>query len=109
MPPDSLPAGLSPKRPSPVPRSKSPMRLARSCRPEAEQAAEKIHIFVHRKGRVEVLTQPLRHVGDPRAGCPPVPGVPHVAVEHFDRSDLDVARAGDQVEEAWTCRRRPVR
>jgi hypothetical protein len=69
-------------------------------RVEAEQPPEKIDIFIHRKSRVEVLPQPLRHIGDPRAGRPSAPGVPHVAAEHFDRAGLDLARARDEIEES---------
>src|SRR5208337_2004430 len=54
--------------------------------PKPEKAAEEIHVFEHREGRVEVLSQALRHVGDPRPGGAPVCEVAHVAAEHFDRS-----------------------
>ncbi len=69
-------------------------------RPVAEQSAEKIDVLGHRQVRVEVLPQPLRHIGDPWAGQRPVSGVFHVAAEHLDRSALDHMRASDERQEA---------
>ena len=68
--------------------------------PVAEQTAEKIHVLHHREDRVEVLPQPLRHIGDPRAGQRPVSDVLHVAAEHLDLSALDRVRAGDERQQA---------
>jgi hypothetical protein len=63
---------------------------------EAGQASEEVGVLEDRKGRVEVLAQALRHVGDARADGPAVLGGAHVAAEHLDATLLDAAGAGDQ-------------
>ena len=65
-----------------------------------EQATEEIQVLEHRQRRVEVLAQALRHVGDMRADIAPMTGIGHVAVEHFDAAVLNLARPGDQRQQA---------
>jgi len=62
----------------------------------AEQPAEELEVLEHRQRRVEVLAQPLRHVGDTRADRAAVAGIAHVAVEHLHLALLQLARTGDQ-------------
>ena len=66
---------------------------------KAEQAAEEVDVLDHGERRVEVPSQPLRHVGD--AGrCPvAVRGRGHVAAEHPDRSRPAPLDAGYQRQE----------
>jgi len=66
----------------------------------AEQAAEEIQVLEHGEGRVEILAQPLGHVGDARADPAAMAFVGHVAIEHPDLALLDAARPGDQREQA---------
>ncbi|GLK58309.1 hypothetical protein GCM10017624_04660 [Azotobacter vinelandii] len=66
----------------------------------AEQAAEELQVLAHGQRRVEVLAQPLGHVGDARADPAAVGGVGHVAVQHTDAALLDTPRAGDQRQQA---------
>ena len=66
----------------------------------AEQAAEEIQVLEHRQRRIEVLAQALRHVGDVRADVAPVACVGHVAAEHLDAAGLQLARPGDQRQQA---------
>ncbi len=65
-----------------------------------EELAEELDILEHRQRRIEVLAKPLRHIGDARAGCPPMRRIRHVAPEHRDRARLERARAGHQGQEA---------
>ena len=64
-----------------------------------EQPPEEVDVLEHRQRRVQVLAQPLRHVGDPRAHPAAVARVGHVAAQHLDPPGLDGARPGDQREE----------
>src|SRR5581483_710748 len=65
-----------------------------------EQAAEEVHVLGDRQRRIEVLAEPLRHVGDARACQRAVPGLGHVAPEHVDATLLDDVGSGDEREEA---------
>ncbi|MCY1407264.1 hypothetical protein D9M71_225590 [compost metagenome] len=66
----------------------------------SEQAAEEIDVLEDGERRVEVLAQPLRHVGDALADGAAVAGLAHVAAEHMQRSALHLARAGQQRQQA---------
>ncbi len=66
----------------------------------AEQPTEEVDVFSNRERRVEVLAEPLRHVGDPRADTLAVPGAAHVAVEHRHPAGPDRPRAGDDRQKA---------
>ena len=96
MPPDSLPAGRSGKGPSPMLSSSSAMRRLRLGPALAEQPGEEVGVLEDRQGRVQVLAQPLRHVGDARAGRSAEARVGHVAAEHLDLPLLNLAGAGDE-------------
>jgi hypothetical protein len=65
----------------------------------AEQAPEEFDILADAEVGIEVLAQPLRHIGDPRADRPAVAPIGHVAAQHGDASLLDAPRAGDQAEQ----------
>jgi len=80
----------------PVAASNSSMRCLRSASGLAEQAAEEVDVLEHRQCGVEILAQPLRHVGDARADAGAVAGILHVAAQHLHRALLDLACAGDQ-------------
>ena len=62
----------------------------------AEQPGEEVGVLEDRQRRVQVLAEPLRHVGDARAGFPAKARVCHVAAEHLDPPVLDAAGAGNQ-------------
>ncbi|MCY1417919.1 hypothetical protein D9M71_334650 [compost metagenome] len=66
----------------------------------AEQAAEEVDVLEHRQRRVEILAQPLRHVGDARADPAAVRRAAHVAAEHGDLAVLQLPRAGQQRQQA---------
>ena len=66
----------------------------------AEQPAKEFEVLEHRQRWVEVLAQALRHVGDARAHRATVAGIAHVAVEHPHPALLQLARAGDQRQQA---------
>ncbi len=100
MPPESLPAGRSPEGPEagrPGQRLDAALALGAAM---AEELAEEADVLGDGKRRVEVLAEPLRHVGDAGAGLLPVPRVGHVAAERGDAALLDAAGAGDQREQA---------
>ncbi len=66
----------------------------------AEQPTEEVDVLEHRERRVEVLAQPLGHVGDARADRPAVAAVAHVAIEHADLAILHLPCAGQQRQQA---------
>ncbi len=66
----------------------------------AEQAAEKLQILLDRQGGIEILAQPLRHIGDARAHIAAMALVAHVAAQHMDIAILDDMGAGDEGEQA---------
>ncbi|MNZ46506.1 hypothetical protein D3C78_641890 [compost metagenome] len=66
----------------------------------AKQAAEEIDVLEHRQRRIQILAQPLRHVGDARADRAAVLPAAHVAAEHGDLAVLHPPRAGDQRQQA---------
>ncbi|CSP80309.1 Uncharacterised protein [Shigella sonnei] len=61
-----------------------------------EQASEKIDVFIHRQGVVEVFAQPLRHPGDARADVAAMPRVAHIAAQHHHIALLNDAGTGNQ-------------
>jgi len=75
-------------------------RGTRTISAEAEQPGEEVGVLEDRQRRVRVLGQPLRHVGDPRAGVAAAAGAGHVAAEHLDAPFLDAAGTGDQRQQA---------
>ena len=85
MPPDSFFASRSGNGASPVLSRSSAMRWRRSAGALAEQAPEEVDVFAHGEVGIEVLAEPLRHVGDARAGGLPVTRIRHVAAENRDR------------------------
>ncbi len=66
---------------------------------DAEQPAEEVHVLEYRQAGVEVLAEPLRHVRDPGRDAVAVALIADVATEDLDASALNLARAGDQVEQ----------
>ena len=62
----------------------------------AEQTSEEIHILEHRQGGIEVLAQPLRHVGDARANGAAMGGVGDVAAQHLDAALLHCPGSGEE-------------
>ena len=100
MPPDSLPAGRSGKRPQPDTVQQLGDAAVALGAALAEQPGEEVGVLEDRQRRVEVLAQALRHVGDARAGRPAKARVGHVAAEHLDLPLLDSAGAGNQRQQA---------
>ena len=74
------------------------LRLALGAR-VPEQAAEEVDVLEHRERRVEVLAEPLRHVGDPIRDLRAEGALAEVAAQHLDGSGLDRARAGHEAEQ----------
>ncbi|CAM2150331.1 hypothetical protein PT2222_230055 [Paraburkholderia tropica] len=66
----------------------------------AEQAAEELQILFDRERGIEVLAEPLRHVGDARADVVAMLLARHVAAEHAHNPLLHLARARDQRKQA---------
>ncbi|MCY1446516.1 hypothetical protein D9M71_630930 [compost metagenome] len=66
----------------------------------AEQAGEELEVLEHRQGRVEVLAQPLRHVGDARTDVAAMAARGHVAIQHLHRAFLQLPGAGHQRQQA---------
>ncbi|MCY1451759.1 hypothetical protein D9M71_686400 [compost metagenome] len=66
----------------------------------AEQAAEEVDVLEYRQRRIQVLAQPLRHIGDARTNCAAVRPAAHVAAEHGDLAILHLPCAGDQRQQA---------
>ena len=66
----------------------------------AEEAGEKLQVFLDRQGRIQVLAQPLRHVGNARANPASVSGVGHVAAQHLQTAGLQGPRSGKQRQQA---------
>ena len=66
----------------------------------AKQPAEEVDILEHRQGRIQVLAQALRHIGDARADIVAMVGIRHIAAQRLDPALLNGARAGDQREQA---------
>ncbi len=69
-------------------------------RPLAEQATEEVDVLGHRQREVQVLAQPLGHVGNARTDRGSMGRVGDVASEHGDPALLHRAVAGDQREQA---------
>ncbi len=65
----------------------------------SEELPEELQVLVDRERRVQVLAEPLRHVGDARAHVLTMPALGHVAAERFDPPRLHDARASDEREE----------
>jgi hypothetical protein len=65
----------------------------------AEQAREEIDVLEDGQGRVQVLAEPLWHIGHPWADIATVACIGHIAAENLDRSGLDPACTGNQGEE----------
>ncbi len=66
----------------------------------AEELAEEIDVLEDGERRIEVLAEPLRHVGDPRIRRLAMLLVGDVATEHRNTAVLDSARTGHQRQEA---------
>ena len=65
----------------------------------AEEAREELDVLAHAEVGIEVLAEPLRHVGDARADLRAVARVRHVAAEHLDRAGLNALGAGDDAQQ----------
>src|SRR6185312_16437244 len=65
----------------------------------AEQAAEEIDILEHRERRVEIASEPLRHIGDPAADFLEIAAIRDVLVEDENLPLLDSSHPGDQREQ----------
>ena len=66
---------------------------------EPEQLCEEVDVLEDAQLEVQVLAEPLRHVGDERADGVAVPAVRDVAAQHLDLPGLDLLRAGDDPHE----------
>ena len=75
------------------------MRRSRSARGLSEQAAEELDVLADAEIGIEVLAEPLRHVGDARADRGAVRRIGHVAAEHVGLAGLDLPGAGDDREQ----------
>lgn len=79
------------------------MRRRRSaaslCGVVTEQAREELQVLLDGERRIQVLAQPLRHVGDARADEVAVRFACHVAAERFDGARLHGTRACDEREQ----------
>ena len=80
--------------------SSSSMRVRRSAVALAEQAAEEVDVVEHAERRVEIATQPLRHVGDAPVTRPAMVLIRHVAVEHRDFAGLNFAHPRNEAEQS---------
>ena len=96
IPPESFAAGRSVKGARPVLLSSSPMRRITLQFVLSKKTAKEVDILEDRKCRIEVLSEPLGHVSDSRAGQPPMSCIRHIAIENIDMSLLHGLRAGDQ-------------
>ena len=100
MPPESFPAGRSRNGARPVLSSSSAIRASRSARSWPNRRPKKSHVLEHRQGGIEVLAQPLRHVGDARADGAAMGGVGDVAAQHLDAALLHRPGAGEERHQA---------
>ena len=66
----------------------------------AEQPTEEVQVLEYGEGRVEILAQALRHVGDARTDPAAMRGIGHVAVQHLHPALLQPSRTGDQRQQA---------
>src|SRR5690606_22998173 len=66
----------------------------------AEEPTEEVDVLEYREGRIKVLAQPLRHIGDARADPAPPLGISHVFPEDDHLSLLNFSGAGDEGQEA---------
>ncbi|MFK4403300.1 hypothetical protein ABH991_000334 [Bradyrhizobium ottawaense] len=66
----------------------------------SEQAAEEVDVLEHRQCRIQILAEPLRHIGDVGAHVAAMARACHIAAEHVDASVLDRAGSGDQRQQA---------
>ena len=73
-----------------------PLALGRGL---AEQLAEEIEVLRHAEGRIEVLAEALRHVGDAVVAGGSMRLHRHVAAQRLDVALLNLAHAGDQAEQ----------
>ncbi len=66
----------------------------------AEQAREELQVFFHRERGVQVLAQPLRHIGDPGTYVLAVPAQGHVTPQHLDPALLHRTGPRHQCQQA---------
>ncbi len=62
----------------------------------AKQSAEEIHVLDHGEGGIEVLAQPLGHVGNAWTDRVAVARIGHVSAQDVDAARLDLTRSRDQ-------------
>jgi hypothetical protein len=70
------------------------------CSIVSEQAPEELKVLLDGQGRVKILAQPLRHVGDVWTDCRAMARAGHVAAQHFYFAFLDRACACNQRHQA---------
>ena len=58
--------------------------------PLSEQPPEEFDVLAHAQVGIEILAQPLRHIGDARADRGAVRRIGHVAIEHEGGAGLDL-------------------
>lgn len=63
------------------------------------EPGEKVDVLVDRQGRIEIASEPLRHIGDAGRGLVAVRRRSHVAAQHIDRTALNAANPRDQAEQ----------
>ena len=63
-----------------------------------EQSTKKLDILADTEVRIEILPQPLWHVGDPRTYQCPVSRIENAATEDLGAARLDLTRASDDAE-----------
>ena len=61
-----------------------------------EKHPEKLQIFFHSEGKIEVFPQSLGHISDFRTNSLPGFGIPHISAEHLKRTLLHGMSSGDQ-------------
>ena len=67
---------------------------------ETEQGGKELDVFADRQFRIEVLSQPLRHIGDARIQAGAVAALADVAAEYFKLALLEDFHPGDQAQQA---------
>ena len=71
---------------------------------ETEQGGKKLDVFADRQFRVEVLPQPLRHIGDARVQAGAVAARADAAAEHVQLALLEDFHPGDQAQQTGFAR-----
>ncbi len=64
-----------------------------------EQARKEREVFGDRQRRIEIASQSLRHIGDPRQHPASRGSIAHIDTQRFDAAGLDLTGAGDEREQ----------